>query len=221
MNNLSLTQTELQRLLKMYFWIAVLLMVVSYLAQVPFNSDHLTVGLKSVTYALTATTIVFGAFFKLAWRSPRISKLMRRPIVHGVWRGTLQSDFNTLDKAPLEIPIIFVIRQTYLTISIESFTRAQEGESKLEALIQNSRTESCRLCYVFELRRQYQGENKLTTGSGELRLIDDSTRLRGHYWTNTPTHGDLELTLISRDPEGINCFEIAERKWPSNKANRY
>ena len=136
---------------------------------------------------------------------------MRRPIVHGVWRGTLRSDFRQSDKAQLEIPIIFVIRQTYLTISIESFTKSQEGESKLEALIQNGRTEATRLCYVFELRRQYQGENKLTTGSGELRLIDNSTRLRGHYWTNTPTH-DAWKGFTHHSSHGQQCRRVGETK---------
>nr|WP_298165714.1 hypothetical protein [uncultured Pseudomonas sp.] len=214
MNNLSLTQAELHRLMKVYFWLVASLTAFFYLIQLPLGYEMFTAAWRSVTYGLTCTTILLGAFFKLAWRSPRISHWMRRPIVHGVWRGTLRSDFRQDDKAPLEIPIIFVIRQTYLTISIESFTKYQEGESKLEALIQNGRTEATRLCYVFELRRQYQGENKLTTGSGELRLIDNSTRLRGHYWTNTPTHGDLELELVSRNCEGVNCFEVAERNWP-------
>jgi hypothetical protein len=189
MNNLSLTQAELHRLMKVYFWLVASLTALFYLIQLPLGYEIFTAAWRSVTYGLTCTTILLGAFFKLAWRSPRISQWMRRPIVHGVWRGTLRSDFRQDDKPKLEIPIIFVIRQTYLTISIESFTKYQEGESKLEALIQNGRTDA-------------------------TRLIDNSTRLRGHYWTNTPTHGDLELELISRDCEGVNCFEVAERNWP-------
>ncbi|MBD3896451.1 hypothetical protein IEI94_11360 [Halomonas sp. ML-15] len=213
MNNLSLTQAELQRLLKVYFWLAAGLAVLLYFLHLPFDYPVLAMAWRSVTYSLASTTLLFGTFFRLAWRSPRIARWMRRPIVHGVWRGKLRSDFSRSDNngPSLEIPIIFVVRQTYLTISIESFTKFQEGESKLEALIQNKRTEATRLCYVFELRRQYQGEKKLTSGAGELKLIDNAKRLRGHYWTNTPTNGDLELELISRDCEGVDCFEVAER----------
>ncbi|WP_224788400.1 hypothetical protein [Pseudomonas fluorescens] len=177
--------------------------------------EMLTAGWRAISYGLTCITFLFGVFFKLAWRSPRIARWMRRPIVHGVWRGTLSSDFQQAGKSPLQIPIIFVIRQTYLTISIESFTKSQEGESKLEALIQNGRTEATRLCYVFELKRQYQGENKLTTGAGDLRLINDSKHLKGHYWTNSPTFGELQLELISRECSGVDCYEVAERKWPT------
>jgi hypothetical protein len=129
----------------------------------------------------------------------------------------LLSDYKRSKENPLEIPIIFVIRQTYLTLSIESFTRSQEGESKLEALIRNTRTESTRLSYVFELKRYYGSENKLTIGAGQLRLQDNNVVLRGSYWTNTPTHGELKLKLMSRDCNGIDCYEVAERLYPVEK----
>lgn len=215
MNNLSLTQSELQRLLKVYFSLVLAVALCLYFALTFLEYEPLTAAWRAISYGLTCITFLFGVFFKLAWRSPRIARWMRRPIVHGVWRGTLSSDYKQTGKTPLEIPIVFVIRQTYLTISIESFTKFQEGESKLEALIQNGRTEATRLSYVFELRRQYQGENKLTTGAGDLRLINDSKHLKGHYWTNSPTFGELQLELISRECDGVDCFEVAERKWPS------
>jgi len=219
MNNLSLTETELQRLLKVYVSLILTVAVSLYFVHVVFfKYETIAAGWRAISYSLTSITFLFGIFFKLAWRFPWIARWMRRPIVHGVWRGTLTSDFHQADKTPLQIPIIFVIRQTYLTISIESFTKSQEGESKLEALIQNGRTEATRLCYVFELKRLYQGENKLTTGAGDLRLINDSKQLKGHYWTNSPTFGELQLELISRECDGVDCYEVAERKWPSTIA---
>ena len=215
MNNLSLTQSELQRLLKVYFGLVLFVAVLIYFILAFLGYELLTSLWRAISYGLTCVTFLFGVFFKLAWRSPRIAKWMRRPIVHGVWRGTLSSDYKQIDEEPLQVPIVFVIRQTYLTISIESFTKFQEGESKLEALIQNGRTEATRLSYVFELRRQYRGENKLTTGAGDLRLINDSNKLKGHYWTNSPTFGEIQLELISRDCEGVDCFEVVEKRWPS------
>ncbi|MFI8373014.1 hypothetical protein ACIGCH_02790 [Pseudomonas helleri] len=214
MNNLSLTEAELQRLLKVFVGLVFSVAICIYLILLYLGYETLTAGWRAISYGLTCITFLFGIFFKLAWKFPLIARWMRRPIVHGVWRGTLRSDFRRDDKTSLEIPIVFVIRQTYLTISIESFTKSQEGESKLEALIQNGRTEATRLCYVFELRKQYQGENKLTTGAGDLRLINNSKQLKGYYWTNSPTYGELQLELISRECGGVDCFEEAERKWP-------
>lgn len=214
MNNLSLTQSELQRLLKVYFGLVTTLAICLYLALSFLGYEMLTAAWRAVSYSLTCITFLLGIFFKLAWKSPLIARWMRRPIVHGVWRGTLSSDYKKNNETYVKIPIIFVIRQTYLTISIESFTKYQEGESKLEALIQNGKTEATRLSYVFELRRQYRGENKLTTGAGDLRLINESKQLKGHYWTNSPTFGELQLDLISRECDGVDCFEVAESKWP-------
>lgn len=217
MNNLSLTLTEFQRLLKVFAWLTGGLWATIFFVQWQcLDIEGVKAAWRSFTPALAFSTLLFGVFYRIAWRSTHIAKWMRRPIVHGVWMGTLQSDYLRSAESPLVLPIYFVIRQTYLTLSIESFTAKQEGESTLEALIQNARTEATRLRYVFELRRQYQAENKLTTGSGVLRLVEGGRRLRGHYWTNTPTYGELDLKLVSRDCDDIDCFEVAEAKWPFN-----
>lgn len=217
MNNLSLTLTEFQRLLKVFATLTIIAWALIFFIQWHLMGTALvTAGWRSFTAALTIATIVFGVFYKVAWKFPRIAKWMGRPIVHGVWRGILLSDYKTEKENPREIPIFFVIRQTYLTLSVESFTETQEGESKLEALIRNAKTEATRLSYVFELRRQYRGENKLTIGAGELRLQDNNSVLRGFYWTSTPTHGELKLKLMSRDCDDVNCYEVAERKFPVN-----
>lgn len=214
-HNLCLTLSELERLTKVFSAFSIVLWGVMSLVQWHFlSADFITAAWRSVMPALTVATISFGVFYKFTWKSPRVAKLMGRQIVHGVWQGTLKSDYGSRDGCTVELPIFFVIRQTYLTISIESFTASQEGESKFEALKQNQRTTSTHLCYVFELRRLYQGESKLTIGAGELRLIDNGEILRGHYWTNSPTYGDLELRLVCRDCNGVDCFEVAQRRWP-------
>lgn len=215
MNLLSLTYPEFERLLKAFTIVTASLAVVIALARwLGFETPIATAAWQGFTTALSASTLAFGFFSRWTWKSPRLAKWLGRPIVHGLWRGTLQTNFK--DSTGVALPAIemaFVIRQTYLTLSIESFTRNQEGESKVEALIQNAKTEATRISYIFELRRQYQGENKLTTGAGELKLLDEGTRLKGHYWTNSPTQGDLDLALVTRDCEKVDCFDVAERFW--------
>jgi hypothetical protein len=133
-----------------------------------------------------------------------------QPIVHGVWFGELHTNFKDDNgDAMRPIKIYFAIKQTYLTLAIESFTQSQDGESSVEALLQNTKTQLTRLSYIFELRRQYPGENKLTAGSGELKLVDAGTRLKGHYWTNSPTQGILDLRLVSRHCESVHSYEDA------------
>ncbi len=196
MNLLSLTYTEFERLLKVFTVVTVCLaLAIGLVRYSAFDTEPLYAAWQAFTASLSVSTLGFGFFARRTWKSPVLATWLGRPIVHGLWRGTLQTNYRGGDGSTLPpIEIAFKIRQTYLTLSIESYTRGQEGESKLEALLQNQKTEATRISYIFELRRLYQGENKLTTGAGEIRLLDGGTRLKGHYWTNSPTQGDLDLT---------------------------
>ncbi len=210
MNNLSLTTSELERLLKVFSGLLAIVWVASFLVQVnAFNTPVVSAAWRALSPAMTASILMFGVFYKLAWRWEWLAKLMNRPVIHGLWEGELKSDFSKKDGAAIEIPIVFVVRQTYLTISVQSFTNAQEGESRLEALLKSSKTDATRLCYVFELRKLYPGAHVLVSGAGELKLISDDQELRGAYWTNTPTHGEIKLNLASRDCDGINSYQDA------------
>ncbi|CAL62328.1 Hypothetical protein; putative membrane protein [Herminiimonas arsenicoxydans] len=214
MNLLSLTYSEFERLLKAFGITTLCVAAVIFIVRVSLDSPTITALWQAATSSVTLTAIAFGFFARRKWQSPLLAKWLGRPIIHGLWRGQLHTNYIGADgqsKPPIEIA--FVIKQTYLTLSIESFTRGQEGESTVEALLQNSKTDTTKVCYIFELRRQYKGENKLTTGSGELKLLNKGTQLKGHYWTNSPTQGDLELQLITRDCDGVDCFDVAEEKW--------
>lgn len=216
MKNLSLTSSEFDRLIKLLLRLAGTLLVAIFLVQFYWMGVDLPTALfRSFSSSVTISVVTFGVVYKVAWKWERFASWMSRPIVHGVWRGELRSNFNRDDGAPpLVVPIVFVIRQTYLTISVQSFTSTQDAESKLEALVQNEKDESTMLSYLFEMRRFVNGENKLTTGAGQLKLLDHNRILRGFYWTNSPTRGEARLELLSRDVAGVDCYEVAERNWP-------
>jgi len=213
-NNLSITTAELERLLKVFGWLLGLFWLVAFLIQWKcFNVVASSAAWRAFSPAVGGAILLFGVFYKVAWRWERLAKWMNRPIVHGIWKGELRSDFGLVDKSTLVIPIYFVVRQTYLTLSVQSFTDKQDGESRLEVLLKNSKTEATRLCYVFELRKLYPGANLLTSGAGDLRLLSSGRQLKGTYWTNTPTHGELILKLVSRDFDGIESFDDAQNKF--------
>lgn len=214
---MSLTITEFARFLKVFVWLTALIWLVSFIVQWHFlGAEVIAAVWRSFTLALSVAIVLFGFFSRLNWSSSQLARWMRRPTVHGVWLGALHSSYRPAGSSPLpDIPIVLVIRQTYLSLSIVSFTEKQDGESKLEAIVQDAKTDATRLHYIYELRRLYEGENKLTTGAGELKLLESGKRLKGHYWTNSPTHGDLDLKLVSRNCTEVDCFEIAARRWPS------
>jgi hypothetical protein len=142
-NNLSLTTTELERLLKVFGWLLGLFWLAAFLIQWKcFYVATSSAAWRAFSPAVGGAVLLFGVFYKVAWRWEWLAKWMNRPIVHGIWKGELRSDFGAKTGLPLIIPIYFVVRQTYLTLSVQSFTERQDGESRLEALLKNSKTEA-------------------------------------------------------------------------------
>lgn len=219
MNLLSLTYPELERLLKVFTGVTIVLAALIGLVRwAAFDASELAAVWQGVTIALSISALAFGFFARMTWTSPRLSKWLGRPIVHGLWRGTLETNYKVQGGAPLStIEIAFVIRQTYLSLSIESFTKNQDGESKVEALLQSSKTEATRIGYIYELRKLYQGKSTQTAGAGELKLLEAGLRLKGHYWTDSPTQGTIDLKFVTREIEGVDSFDAAERIWNACK----
>lgn len=226
MKNLSITEAEVKSLIKAATITACLTITLTTTTIVfIFDLDVLSSALRSLSLSIAITSGLFTLFVRSAWRWPLVASWMQRPLVEGVWAGWLTTDFRpterTKNSTMNDIPIVFVIRQTYLSISVQSYTQNQEGESRLEALIRNSKTDVTNLSYVFELRRPYTLGGKLARGAGELKLVSNEKELRGLYWTDTPTHGRLNLTKMSDQVEGISCFDDATKKWPTIKSRAF
>lgn len=168
MNLASLSTPEVKRLVTIFGVLA----IVTTLVALAFRLDALaqrpvSTLLQSITGAVTLVTIFFAVLASIRWRWRFPAWLMDRPVVHGVWHGSIWTNHGVAPGAPPRpIEIVLVIQQTYLALSISSFTASQDGESIIEAILRSAKTEATRLCYVYELRRQYKGENKLTSGSG-------------------------------------------------------
>ena len=208
----TLTFAEFKRLLRIFFYVTA-----AILAGIA-ASRHYWFGSSIVASVLGATgAVAIGTFLTfLVLRHPlensTFAKLIRRKQIHGVWYGQLRSNFNAVSKKhELVIPIAFVIRQTYLGYSLVSYTANQDGHSYHESLSEDARSGLFVIRYDFELRRLFAGENKLTKGQGELRLESGGSRLAGAYWTNSPTQGDAELTLVQRDCEDVDTFDEVVR----------
>jgi hypothetical protein len=220
MHNLTVTELELRRLLAFFaymvgvvcaIWIAVVLLVST---QAPGLVDFVRAFFGAVAVSTFALPFLYGA----SWRWNVLGTWLGRPPVHGVWCGTLISDYKSKEGVELHVPIVFVIRQTYLSLSLKSYTPDQLGTSDLEGLVHDQRSGETRLRYMFGLERLYKNENKLTKGAGELRLHTGATALHGFYWTSTPTHGELRLKFVSRECEDVDSFEVARQRWPRDLA---
>lgn len=211
---LSITSTDLERLAKL----SVVLGTIATASVVAIRWEALSTAPASVigsaiSAALAVPTLVILVVRKIEWKYPLLSKLLGRRMVHGLWWGQLDSDYvrNSGDAPLPTIPIAFVIRQTYLTLSIKSYTSALPGESILETLHAHPVTGDANLRYAYQMTRRANGENKATLGYGDLVLGGEDKELKGHYWTNSPSTGLIRLTLQTRDCNDIRSFEDAVR----------
>lgn len=227
MENITLTKQQVGSLLKGFGALTVLVFVVLSVSggalSAPSTRGAGLIVLRALTSSLTASGVIFALFQQSIWRWWFFPRLVKRPIIAGVWLGQLTSNYKP-DPASAEpdlvIPIVFVIRQSLMTISVQSFTRGQGGESTIEAILHNSRTGDFRLTYVFELKHTYAGSNELTHGAGDLGLYEEGRVLEGRYWTNNPTHGTLRLERVPGKHVTVQRFEDALREYPGHPAFR-
>lgn len=214
MSNLTLTKAELTRLLSTFAWVSFGTFALLVLSQFETLQQNYWLSLRYMSYGITAASGLLLLFSTWAWKWPWVARLMQRSVVHGVWAGRLQSDFKKDEGSSVDIPIVFVIRQSYLTLSIRSLTRSQRGTSSLEALSRDEKTQDTHLAYVFKLDQPWVPGGKYGSGAGDLQLEAGDTILRGVYWTDSPTHGTLRLKRVSGEVDGISSFEDALRKFP-------
>lgn len=218
MRTVTLTLAEIVRLIKASLYVTVVVTVLIGLVRFAVSdSDSDTIslvalGIQSVPLALMLTTVLFGLLANRPWKSKRLAHWLGCPSIHGIWAGMLYTDWRDKDgNCPDPIPIAFVIRQTYVSVSIQSFTQRQPARSTLEFLGTDEKTTDTHLAYVYELRRTAYNENKLTSGYGHLTLQDGGKVLAGDYWTNSPTQGRLILDFVTQDCDGINSYDSVMR----------
>jgi len=210
----SLTYADLVRLIRVSVGLALLVAIgITFLRWDELQITPLKVLVQIASSAIGIPPLLILAFSKLNWTLKSLAWLLGRRRVHGLWWGELFTDFKSTAHAPPMNPIqiAFVIKQTYFFLTIQSYTQMQPARSTLETLVVDPRSAQAQLQYVFEMRRLHLGENKITSGYGDLRLTSNDLRLEGHYWTNSLTSGRLELDLVTRDCDGIDSFADAQR----------
>jgi SMODS-associating 2TM, beta-strand rich effector domain len=215
MTTLTLTYAELLLLLRAFALSSAVIGAVLALLHAHFlQTDFLSAFVRYLGVGITISTLLLGFMGRRVWVSSRLERWLGRQRVHGVWWGTIESDYVSADgNVTGKIPIAFVIRQTYLTLSIQSYTERLPARSTMETLYKDAKTTDTMLSYVFEMRRTAQAENKITVGHGQLTVEDGGKTLSGDYWTNSPTQGHIRLSLVKRDCKNINSYRAAEAAW--------
>ncbi|MCZ3097304.1 hypothetical protein NYZ00_04365 [Acinetobacter baumannii] len=208
MNFIVLTFEELKKVIYIFLGIG---FICFFVLRFPFflEKHNLSVS-QMISTSITISFFVLGILLtSIIFKYKFLSKITGKPIVHGLWKGELQSNYRIDGKQIDPIEIYFYIKQTFLFTTIKSFTSNQKSESIITALSYDPTAEKIKFLYTYTLHRTKNSENKMTFGSGDLSLINNGNKLVGIYWTNENTRGEIELNLIDRQCKSIDSFEMA------------
>lgn len=213
MANVSLSIAEFKKTLQIASVTTIIIgSIVGMIRHFVFEADSTASLVAGLISGVTWAIFISIWAFRRPWTIKLLSRLTGKPIIHGVWFGKLTTNYGASeDNMSTDIPIAFVIRQTYLGYSLLSYTKNQDSQTLIEALEVDDQHEIIHLRYIYQFKIWKHDERKLTIGAAELRLIKNGTLLRGHYLTNSPTQGSAELRFVQYDCRGIDTFTAAEK----------
>lgn len=166
---------------------------------------------QSLTTSVSISFLILGFLLRsFTIKNIGLAKFIEKPTIHGLWKGCLISNYKVDGKQIPPIEIYFYIKQTFLITTIKSFTSDQTSESVITALSFNKDSDTTDFYYIYKFYRIKNSENKVTFGSGHLRLSDSFEKLEGIYWTNASTQGEVELSLINRDCVNVDSYQVAK-----------
>jgi hypothetical protein len=174
--------------------------------------DKFTIGwytLGRVWLAISMTAFSWLVIAHRLWKIWPFRMFLRVPVLQGTWTGNLQSNWSASPngQTPL-IPILFVIRQDLLSLTVLSFTKSRHGISQVARIIRNHETNTTKLAYIYSLCEEFRAGDGMQQGAAEVRAVGKrDVELRGEYWTNMNTRGRLILTR--RSQQEVNSFDEA------------
>ena len=193
--------------LRLSLWILLVLSGVvwfsfAYFAGVDLSKVSEFFGLlpKVVTVDLVAVTL----FVKWVWRWKLFRGwLVPFPDLNGTWLGEIRSDWvdqNTGKRVPL-IPAMLTIRQTFFHISCVMQTGEMRSDSYVEGFQINAERQVRQLAYSYGSRPRLSLQERSIPhdGTAVFEVIEsDERKLRGRYWTERKTTGEMEFRFDSK-----------------------
>jgi hypothetical protein len=152
--------------------------------------------------AVLVVSVVLFAFDKFLWKLPVINAFVKRPILHGTWQGTFESDYEYPKTGKKEGPTeaYLVARQTYSSLHVRFITGRSASES-MACELRAKRDGRYEIYAVYENRPPLlkQKESPVHRGGLILEVVGDPAHaLEGSYWTDRKTQGDLRFDGYSR-----------------------
>ena len=156
-------------------------------------------GLKKLSPIITILVLFWIFYLTIGWKLPILKYIVYKENLNGTWYGKYDSR-DILNNKNYKGEIAIVIRQTFLTINVKSFTDKYLAYSFGETLLKEEKSDSKQLVYLYS-QNQFNPTDKLTRkGASELHLTDedDNKKLFGIFWTNYNSEGNLSFIRVSK-----------------------
>lgn len=158
---------------------------------------------RVLTTLPVALVVAFAVFDTYLWRLKPIRKLIQHPDLGGTWKGTLVSIRDGPDGPDTQyepIPIVIVIWQTYLTISI-SLVSAESRSRSIAAVVEKNNHDDFTVYYHYGNvpKISFRTESPIHSGGSCLQVSGLApTTIDGEYWTDRKTRGSYTVHRASR-----------------------
>ncbi|GMO45549.1 MAG: hypothetical protein Ta2G_00480 [Termitinemataceae bacterium] len=169
----------------------------------------------------TIDTIAIFIFTKWLWKCRIFKKwLVPFPNLNGTWTGNIYSDWiNPETNQPTPpIPVMLTIKQTFFNISCLMQTTEMKSYSNIEGFSIDEDRQIKQITYSYTSRSRIVLNQRSPPHDGTIVfdiLEKPDRKLKGRYWTERKTKGEITLTFHSKElyddlvPE-INSHPITE-----------
>ena len=166
-------------------------------------------GIRRLSIIFSVITLFWALYFKYGWKLPVIKHIVYRKNLTGTWFGEYNS-FDSLTDTIYQGEIVVNIEQSFLNMTVTSFTQKYIAFSYGEVIISDSKSERTKLVYLYSQNQFDPTDSSSRKGTSELHLLEEEgkERLYGDFWTNHNSKGKLNLYKIA--PNNIQSFEAAK-----------
>jgi hypothetical protein len=177
------------------------------------SGGHLhSAWLRFYSISVTVLLILLGLWDRFLWRLPLAQALAGVPRnLRGTWRGELASHWvdPSIGTSPPTKTVYLVVRQTASAVTVSMLTDESASRSSFGRVTSASDEICLDYMYLNTPDNSLQHRSRIHHGSTSLKVSGKpAARLRGHYWTDRDSRGDLDFTL--RTPKLADDFATAE-----------
>ena len=149
--------------------------------------------------------LIIALFVKWGWRFNIFRGwLVPFPNLNGTWVGSIYSDWVNPEtgEKPEPIPVMLTIKQSFFHISCVMHTGEMNSSSYSEGFVIDADRQIKLLAYSYTSRPRVSLSERSTPhdGTAVFQIIEyPSKKLKGRYWTERMTKGEIILEFHSSD----------------------